>query len=80
MPLTRWGTKYLCFTTMTAAAGREASPSLPAEWSRAYLRSVWGSSASDVYTVGAGYDVSGQYFPLLYHNDGTGWTSRAFPA
>jgi predicted outer membrane repeat protein len=54
---------------------REASPSLPAEWSSAYLRSVWGSSAEDIYAVGWAYDVAANQVPLLYHNDGTGWTA-----
>ena len=59
-------------TTM-ALAGLEASPPLAAGWGGGHLYGVWGSSANDVYAVGEGSNQNGTG-PLLYHNDGTGWT------
>ena len=53
---------------------KEARPLLPVGFSAGYLYDVWGSSASDVYLLGLGTDASGRDLPLLYHNDGTGWT------
>src|SRR5687768_1750180 len=50
----------------------EASPPLAAGWGGGHLYGVWGSSASDIYAVGEGYNQNGSG-PLLYHNDGTGW-------
>jgi hypothetical protein len=40
----------------------------------ALVYAVWGSSARDVYAVGETVGA-----PLLYHNDGTGWTETAAP-
>lgn len=52
----------------------ETSPALPSGWERAHLSAVWGSGASDVYAAGSGINAAGAAIPLLYHNDGTGWT------
>jgi uncharacterized repeat protein (TIGR02543 family) len=52
---------------------------LPAGWTEGYLFRIWGSSANDVYAVGSGYDSAENGHPLLYHNDGNGWT-EATPA
>jgi len=48
--------------------------SLPAGWTDGFLQDVWGSSDQDVYAIGYGIDDLGHSLPLLYHNDGTGWT------
>jgi len=52
----------------------EAGLSLPAGLVNGYLSRVWGASANDVYAAGYTLDASWQSFPLLYHNDGSGWT------
>ena len=52
-----------------------ASPALPAGWHAIHLFGIWGFSARDVYAVGAGFDTAWNQVPLLYHNDGTGWTA-----
>ena len=39
-----------------------------------YLYGVWSPSASDIYAVGDGNN-STTYMPLIYHNDGSGWTN-----
>jgi hypothetical protein len=51
-----------------------SSPSLPAGLHDGSLSGVWGSSSSDVYAIGDGSDMNGNVVPLLYHNDGSGWT------
>jgi len=50
-----------------------SSPSMLSGWTLGQLFGVWGSSASDVYTVG--YGVHNADVPLMYHNDGSGWTN-----
>src|SRR5574339_663805 len=52
--------------------------SLEGGWRSGYLYGVWGSTASDVYTVVSGNNGSGLR-PLLYYNDGSGW-SEASPS
>src|SRR5215211_3739182 len=51
--------------------------SLPAGWSMGHLYGVWGSSPQDVYAVGHATDALGNQVPLVYHNDGTGWTEAS---
>lgn len=53
--------------------------SLPAGWSNGYLYDIWGSSTSDIYAVGHANDATGNHVPLLYQNDGTGWTEASPP-
>ncbi len=52
-----------------------ATLTLPTGWSFGSLYGVWGSSATDVYTVGVGRYGSAD-LPLLYHstNQGQSWT------
>ncbi len=59
------------------------NPVLPSGLEAGYLQSIWGSGANDIYAVGNGYDANQTLIlPLLYHNDGSGWTeaSPALPA
>ncbi|MBK8620062.1 MAG: hypothetical protein IPN96_23920 [Anaerolineales bacterium] len=59
------------------------NPVLPSGLEAGYLQSIWGSGASDIYAVGNGYDNDLTLdSPMLYHNDGSGWTeaSPALPA
>jgi hypothetical protein len=49
------------------------SPTLPTGWSSVNLRGVWGSSANDIYAAGYGNNGNGSV-PVLYHNNGSGWT------
>jgi hypothetical protein len=51
-----------------------SSPALPAGLIEGYLLDIWGSSPSNVYAIGKGNTASYIGKPLLYHNDGTGWT------
>src|SRR6266540_4365827 len=54
----------------------EASPTLPTGWSSGYLSGLWGSSTTDVYTVGYGLSGSSNV-PLLYHWNGSTWTEAS---
>ncbi len=54
----------------------EASPLLPTGWSSGYLSGLWGSSTTDVYTVGYGLSGSSNV-PLLYHWNGSTWTEAS---
>src|SRR6266487_2464128 len=47
---------------------------LPTGWTYGYLSGIWGSGASDVYTVGYGYNGSSVNLPLMYHRDSSNWT------
>ena len=60
------------------SAWSEASPSLPSGWNSAFLYGVWGSSPTDVYTVGSGNNGS-VASPLIYHN-GSGTWAESSPA
>ncbi|HLO29934.1 MAG TPA: Ig-like domain-containing protein [Anaerolineales bacterium] len=55
------------------SAWSEVTPTLTAGWSNAQLAGVWGSSAANIYAAGEAHNRIGA-IPLLYHNDGTGWT------
>jgi hypothetical protein len=62
-----------------AASFMEIVPlSLPSGWSSGHLYEVWGSSATDVYAVGYG-DSENATVPLLYHNNGSGWSGSGLP-
>jgi hypothetical protein len=54
----------------------ESPVSLPSGWQRGYLYGIWGTSATDLYTVGSGYSGD-KLIPLLFHNDGTGWAEAS---
>jgi hypothetical protein len=60
----------------------ESNLTLPAGLVEAQLSSIGGSSANNVYGIGSGHDDGGHYLPVIYHNDGTGWTeaSLSLPA
>jgi hypothetical protein len=51
------------------------TPALPSGWLSGNLYGAWGSGANDVYAVGPGYDSSGNGMPLMYHYDGSSWSS-----
>ena len=53
----------------------DSSPALPSGWNYGYLYSGWGTSASDIYAVGYGYDALWNAMPLVYHFDGSTWTA-----
>jgi hypothetical protein len=49
-------------------------PSLPGGWYTAEVNGIWGSSASDIYVVGTGWDqFADMDKPLIYHYDGSSW-------
>ena len=50
---------------------------LPQGWNTGYLFGVWGSSASDVYAVGFGYNGS-TIAPLVYQWNGSNWSALSF--
>jgi hypothetical protein len=65
-------------TPAYAQSSMEVVPlDLPDGWRSGYLNGVWGSSASDVYAVGYGKNNANAFLPLLYHNNGSGWSPEA---
>ncbi|RPJ28823.1 MAG: fibronectin type III domain-containing protein [Chloroflexi bacterium] len=57
-----------------------STPSLPTEdWGSGYLNGVWGSGTNDIYAVGSGNNGS-SVATLLYHYDGSSWTSSSLPS
>jgi hypothetical protein len=56
-----------------ASSWSGAGMSAPDGWLSGYLYRAWGSSATDVYTAGYGYNGR-TTLPLTYHNTGNGWT------
>ena len=55
------------------------SPPLPGGWTSGYLYGVGGSSASNVYAVGEGFNATGDDLPLIDQNAGNGWTTYSPP-
>ena len=49
---------------------------VPGGWSNTYLYGIWGTSTNNVYVTGYGYTGT-NYTPLIYHFDGSNWTSTA---
>jgi hypothetical protein len=54
----------------------DVTPATPSGWqSSGSINGVWASSANDVYAVGYGIDGSGNYLPVMYHYDGSTWST-----
>ncbi|HET9913014.1 MAG TPA: hypothetical protein VFQ13_14055, partial [Anaerolineales bacterium] len=77
------GTNYPIVSHWNGSSWSSIGLALPTnpDWHDAYLRAIWGSSATDIWAAGNGENSGGDIVPVLYHYNGTGWSpaTRSLP-